>query len=239
MSQNMPPGFQQPPSGPPVYPQGPPVGTPNSPMGKQPWSRAKKAWVGCGGCSGIALIIIIIAAIAGGSTATSNQTASNGGSSPSTSGSSTSQVPSFYTLGRKVTISQTISGIDSVQVSGWYTNVSSSNQYESPDTGTSWDAIDATACAGSGGASLGVDSSDFSLLLSNGSTATQPLASGPLTEAPLSSLTELGNNFQSLAPGQCERGWVLFQVPNGATPTYVQFSGTALFTKNSDVKWQI
>jgi hypothetical protein len=170
--------------------------------------------------------------VATGQTSTSN---------PASSGASASaKTPSGYALGTKVTVPVTIEGIASVEVGAFYPNVTSSSQYDtSPNAGTTWAAIDATECAGTSGSSSGANSSDFSLLLSNGSTGQTAFASGPLKPSQLAALNSLGGANTSLAAGQCDRGWVLFTVPNGTTPTFVQFSGsTANFNQgNSVVKW--
>jgi hypothetical protein len=161
-------------------------------------------------------------------------------STPASGASASAKAPSSYPLGTKVTVPVTIEGIASVEVAAFYPHVTSSGQYDtSPDAGTTWAAIDATECAGTSGSSTGANSSDFSLLLSNGSTGKSAYASGPLKPSQLAALNSLGGANTSLAPGQCDRGWVLFTVPNGTTPTFVQFSGTtASFNQgNSVVKW--
>jgi hypothetical protein len=164
-------------------------------------------------------------------------------SNPASSGAPASAkptTPSSYGLGTKVNVPVTIEGIASVEVAAFFANVTSSSQYDaSPGPGTTWAAIDATECAGTSGSSTGANSSDFSLLLSNGSTGKSAYASGPLKPSQLAALNSLGGANTSLAAGQCDRGWVLFTVPNGTTPTFVQFSGTtaSLNQGNSVVKW--
>ena len=161
-------------------------------------------------------------------------------SNPASGASASAKAPSSYPLGTKVTVPLTIEGIAAVEVGAFYPTVTSSSQYDtSPDAGTTWAAIDATECAGTSGSSTGANSTDFSLLLSNGSTGKSAYASGPLKPSQLAALNSLGGANTSLAAGQCDRGWVLFTVPNGTTPTFVQFSGsTANFSQgNSVVKW--
>ncbi len=141
-----------------------------------------------------------------------------------------------------MTVPVTFEGIAAVEVQAFYANVTSSGQYDtSPDAGTTWAAIDATECAGTAGSSTGANSTDFALLLSNGSTASTAFAEGPLKPSALAALNSLGGANTSLAAGQCDRGWVLFTVPNGTMPTFVQFSGTtaSLTEGNSVVKWQV
>ena len=153
------------------------------------------------------------------------------------SASASASAPSSYPPGTKVTVPVTIEGIASVEVGAFYPHVTSSGQYDvSPTTGTTWAAIDATECAGTSGSSTGANSSDFSLLLSNGSTAQITFAEGPLKPSQLAALNSLGGSNTSLAAGQCDRGWVLFAVPNGTTPTFIQFSGTTIAADNAAIK---
>lgn len=173
--------------------------------------------------------------VATGQASTSNP------ASPGVSASAKPTAPSSYALGTKVSVPVTFDGIASVEVAAFYTHVTSSNQFSAPDPGTTWAAIDATECAGSGGSSTGANSGDFSLLLSNGSTGQTAFAIGPLKTPRLAALNSLGGSNTSLAAGQCDRGWVAFTVPAGTTPTFVQFSGTtADFSQgNSVVKWGV
>jgi hypothetical protein len=163
-------------------------------------------------------------------------------SNPASGASASAKTPSSYPMGTKVDVPVTIEGIASVEVAAFYPHVASFSQYDtSPNAGTSWSAIDATECAGTSGSSTGANGSDFSLLLSNGSTAPQAFAEGPIGPSQLATLNSLGGSNTSLAAGQCDRGWVLFAVPIGTTPTFVQFSGsTANFNQgNSVVKWPV
>ncbi len=146
-------------------------------------------------------------------------------------------------MGATVKIPNTLSGVTSVLVAGWYPNVTDTSSYpNTPSAGRVWDAIDATTCAGPQGSQTGPDEMDFAVLLTNGSTAdVSSGASGSQFGGALASLSELGNNLSTLAANQCTRGWVVFSVPQGTTPEYVQFSGTsASFSQsNSNVKWTI
>jgi len=148
-----------------------------------------------------------------------------------------------YAMGAKVTTPVTIEGIVSATVFGFYPNITSSQpDVDQPPSGKTYAAIDAQECAGSSASSSGASESDFTILLSNGSTAGNPdsLGGNP-TVAPLSSESELGSGSQSLSAHQCDRGWVVFDIPKGVTPTYVQFTGTtASFTQaNTVAKWKI
>jgi hypothetical protein len=147
-----------------------------------------------------------------------------------------------YALGAQVSVPLTIDGIDSAQVFGFYSNVSSTQpDIDSPPSGDTYGAVDAQECAGSGGAGTGADESDFTVLLSNGSTANQDTLAGDPAVSPLSSESELGSANAGLSAGGCSRGWIVYDIPNGVTPTYVQFTGTtAAFSQgNSVVKWTI
>ncbi len=146
-------------------------------------------------------------------------------------------------LGTKVAIPATLGGITSVQVSGWYPDVTDTSQLQqTPSAGHVWDAIDATLCAGAKGSQTGADEQDFSALLSNGSSAGVSIgASGSQFGGPLAALSELGSNLSSLSPGQCDRGWVAFSVPQGVSVTGIQFSATTagFTTPNAVVKWAV
>lgn len=163
----------------------------------------------------------------------------------SAGGATTTTAPAhaMNSLGTTVTIPDTVGGIDKVTVAGWYPGVTDTGPLQlTPPAGHTWDAIDATTCAGPKGASTGPDSSDFTVLLNNGSTAsTSVSAGGAQFGGPLSTLSNLGESTAGLSPGQCVRGYVVFSVPVGTVPTAVQFSGTsASFTApNSVVKWAI
>jgi len=146
-------------------------------------------------------------------------------------------------IGTTVSIPNTVSGIDKVTVSAWYPGVADTSQYpNTPSAGHTWDAIVATACAGSEGSSTGPDESDFEALLSNGSTASASYsASGSQFAGPLASISELNPNSAAMSPGQCVTGWVVLSIPPGATPTAVQFAGTSasFSSPNSVVKWGV
>jgi len=180
----------------------------------------------------------------------SSATSASSKSSPQSSsakknGSSTTEQPAnkLYPLGTTVTIPNTFSGIKKVTVSAFYPNVKDSSSYPvHPPAGHVWDAIVATTCAGSKGASSGPDEEDFSALLNNDSTAQISFtASAARFSGPLASLSELGSSMSGLTAGQCVTGWIVFSVPSSTTPTAIEFSGTsASFSKpNSVVKWAL
>ena len=163
----------------------------------------------------------------------------------STGATTTSAAPAktLNILGTTVSIPNTIFGIDKVTVAAWYPGVTDTGTYaNTPAPGHTWDAIDATACAGPKGSNTGPNESDFSVLLNNGSVApVSTSASGSTFAGPLASLSELGNSSSGMTAGQCQRGWVVFSIPPGTTPTAVEFSGTSagITTPNSVVKWAV
>lgn len=185
---------------------------------------------------------LLSACSATGATVTTGTAANTGYVSPAISASQKPETPANYVLGTKVTVPQTIGGIVSVTVYGFYPNVQSTQpDVDTPPAGDTYAAIDAEECAGSGGSSMGANESDFTVLLSNGSTANQDTLAGSPNVSQLSAESELGSSNASLAAGQCDRGWIVFDIPKAVTPTFVQFSGTtASFTQgNSVVKWSI
>jgi hypothetical protein len=195
------------------------------------WAGICVAGLVLAGCSG--------AATTSGSAASTTSTvkaAVSGSTTPTTAAAPKGS----YTVGTTVKVPVTIDGIDSATLSAVYPNVASSQSFETPTAGTTWYGADASECAGSKGSNTGANASDFSLLLSNGSTAQSAFVTGPLT-GPMSTLSELGGSNNSLAAGQCDRGFVVWTVPSGTTPTAVQFSGTtASFSQgNSVVKWPV
>ncbi len=163
---------------------------------------------------------------------------SNSGSSKGAAGSNAAG-KGVYAMGTKVNIPSTLGGVDSVTVFGYYSNVESNQPtFDQPPSGDSYGAIDAEVCAGSAGSSTGANPYDFTVLLSNGSSAQIDALVGTPTVSPLASESALGQNFQGLSPGQCTRGFVVFDIPAGTSATYVQFTGTsANFSGSSVIKW--
>ena len=145
-------------------------------------------------------------------------------------------------MGTKVKIPITLDGIDTVTAFGYYPNITTNQpDIDSPPSGDAYAAVDVQECAGTGGASTGANPYDFSVLLSNGSTAKTGFIVGTPTVAPLSSESGLGSSNGGLSQGQCDRGWIVYDIPNGTTATYVEMTGTsASFSANdSVVKWKI
>lgn len=148
----------------------------------------------------------------------------------------------IYSMGTSVSVPVTIDGINSATVFAFYPNQSTNQpDIDAPPNGDSYGVVDAQECAGSGGSSSGADATDFTVLLSNGSTASEDLVVGQFTTSPLSSETGLGSSDSGLSAGQCDRGWIVFDIPSGVKPQYIQFTGTtaSFSAANSVVKWPI
>ncbi len=145
-------------------------------------------------------------------------------------------------MGTVVSVPINVNGIDKAGVYGFYPNVTTNQpNVDKPPSGDTYGAVDAGECAGPSGASSGADPSDFSVLLSNGSTAQQDTVVGHMTIRPIASEAQLGSSTSGMSAGQCQRGWVIFDMPQGLTPTYVEFIGTtASITSSTPVaKWTI
>jgi hypothetical protein len=191
--------------------------------------------------------------VSGGTAATTTSTsaATSGtiaGTTPTTASAPTTTATSSgtngtYAMGQTATIPVTVNGITSATIYAFYPNIRSTQpNVDRPPSGDTYAAIDAKECAGSSGAPTGADESDFTILLSSGSTAGTPdgLVGNPAVSS-LSSESGLGSGGEGLSAGQCDRGWVVFDMPGGVTPTAVEFTGsTASLTSTSAVaKWTI
>lgn len=131
-----------------------------------------------------------------------------------------------HSMGATVTTPATVDGIVSATVYGFYPDISSTDpEDDQPPPGKTYGAIDAEECASATGSNTGADETDFTIVLSDGSSVGEPdtLDGDP---TPLASESELGSSSQPLPAGQCDRGWIVFDIPDGTTPTYVEFDGT-------------
>jgi hypothetical protein len=147
-----------------------------------------------------------------------------------------------YSMGTVVSVPVNANGINKAATYGFYPNVTTDHpNVDKPPSGDTYGAVDAGECAGPSGASNGVDPSDFSVLLSNGSTAQSDTVVGNITIRPMASEPQLGSSTSGLSAGQCQRGWIIFDMPQGVTPTYVEFVGTtaSITSSNSVAKWTI
>ena len=145
-------------------------------------------------------------------------------------------------MGTVVSVPVNVNGINKAATYGFYPNVTTDHpNVDKPPSGDTYGAVDAGECAGPSGASNGVDPSDFSVLLSNGSTAQSDTVVGKMTIRPIASESQLGSSTSGLSAGQCQRGWIIFDMPQGVTPTYVEFVGTtaSITSSNSVAKWTI
>ncbi|MBV8461717.1 MAG: hypothetical protein JO368_00380 [Acidimicrobiales bacterium] len=202
----------------------------------------------------VALVAVAAAGCAqgaagGDATTTSSTTRSGGGAIPSSTGVSPTSTTiasgsngDIYAMGQTVYNPPTADGVVSATVYGFYPNIQSTEPgVDHPPGGKTYGAIDVRECAGSSGAPTGANESDFTVLLSNGSTAGVPdsLVGNPSVSR-LASEAQLGSNSQSLSAGKCARGWVVFDIPTGSTPAYVAFSGTSgSLTASAPPKWTI
>jgi hypothetical protein len=147
-----------------------------------------------------------------------------------------------YSMGTVVSVPINVNGINKAVAYGFYANVTTDHpNVDKPPSGDTYGAVAAGECAGPSGASNGVDPSDFSVLLSNGSTAQSDTVVGKMTIRPIASESQLGSSTSGLSAGQCQRGWIIFDMPQGVTPTYVEFVGTtaSITSSNSVAKWTI
>jgi hypothetical protein len=147
-----------------------------------------------------------------------------------------------YSMGTVVSVPINVNGINKAATYGFYPNVTTDHpNVDKPPSGDTYGAVDAGECAGPSGASNGVDPGDFSVLLSNGSTAQSDTVVGNMMIRPIASESQLGSSTSGLSAGQCQRGWIIFDMPQGVTPTYVEFVGTtaSITSSNSVAKWTI
>jgi hypothetical protein len=147
-----------------------------------------------------------------------------------------------YSMGTVVSVPINVNGINKAATYGFYPNVTTDHpNVDKPPSGDTYGAVAAGECAGASGASNGVDPSDFSVLLSNGSTAQSDTVVGKMMTRPIASESQLGSSTSGLSAGQCQRGWIIFDMPQGVTPTYVEFVGTtaSITSSNSVAKWTI
>ncbi len=111
--------------------------------------------------------------------------------------------------------------IGSATVYGYYANVTSSNSADDPPpSGDTYGVIDVRECGDSNGPSS--VQPDFLIGFTNGKKSSAPIGlQGPLSVASLSSESNLGSATYLISTGHCDRGWVVFDVPKGDTPSYV------------------
>jgi hypothetical protein len=148
----------------------------------------------------------------------------------------------IYSMGTVVSVPINVNGINKAVAYGFYPNVTTDHpSVDKPPSGDTYGAVAAGECAGPSGASNGVDPSDFSVLLSNGSTAQSDTVVGKMTIRPIASESQLGSSTSALSAGQCQRGWIIFDMPQGVTPTYVEFVGStaSITSSNAVAKWTI
>jgi len=161
---------------------------------------------------------------------------------PTATAAPTAAPNGVYSMSTVVSVPINVNGINKAVAYGFYPNVTTDHpNVDKPPSGDTYGAVAAGECAGPSGASNGVDPSDFSVLLSNGSTAQADTVVGKMTIRPIASESQLGSSTSSLSAGQCQRGWIIFDMPQGVTPTYVEFVGStaSITSSNSVAKWTI
>ena len=135
-------------------------------------------------------------------------------------------------VGTKVTIPVTQSGIGSVAVTAWYPNVASSGTGSGAITpaGVHWAAAAVELCATPNTKITDALRTDVTLMTSPSDYA-GPLPSGdiPGTFAGVPDLPQLRSQAElpatfSAARGQCASGWLAYALPNGTSPSAVQFT---------------
>lgn len=97
----------------------------------------------------------------------------------------------------------------------------SGNQFEKPDPGNKFVALDAEGCAVKAAASL--NPFQFELVMPDNTRQ----------QISLMGSKEPGLHDTDLMVGDCVRGWVVFEVPAGQTPAAVAFTGS------TGVRWLV
>lgn len=129
--------------------------------------------------------------------------------------------PTDYAMGSTLTITP---GDHKVTVYTYKAPVTSDNRFTQPKAGFIFAAVDIQQCAGSGGDRFGPNRFDWELAMPDntrlkaGSTVVEP---------------QLGSS--PLAPGDCIRGWVSFEVPTGDTPRHVVYNEVT----TGGAKWRV
>ncbi len=137
------------------------------------------------------------------------------GTTPTTTSATTPAQASVTKLGSRVDTAQ-----GNVTVYAYEAPVSPPGA--TPQPGNVFADIDAEGCAGpSAGPNTGIGPQFFYLQL--GQSAYHPVGTSK----------EPALRATKLAPGQCARGWVTFEIPQGAKPQY------AIFNSSKVIAWQI
>jgi hypothetical protein len=155
----------------------------------------------------LALLVVVVSACGSSNSATSPSPAATAGSP------SPAAIPLYY-------VGDTISATNgnSFTVYSYVPSFETGNQFEVPKPGNVFAAIDVQECAGSSGSSA--NPFDWALRMPDNSRITP---SAGWKDPPL--------NAVNLAAGDCVRGWVTFEVPQGITPAFV------VLTNSTNIRW--
>jgi hypothetical protein len=99
-----------------------------------------------------------------------------------------------------------------IRVYQYYPQVQSQNQFMQPKAGMEFGAINVEGCANNDAQSFSLNPFFFNIQMPDN---TRREAAFPVAEPPL--------NHTDLAPGECVRGWVTFEVPQGQKPNAIYF----------------
>jgi hypothetical protein len=149
----------------------------------------------------------------------------------------------IYALGIQASVPATLEGYGSGTAYGFYPNISTDRpNVDIPPSGDTYAAIDASECVDYPyWSSPEADATDFRIRLSNGFTVKPVTFVGTPTVPALSAESALASYTSGFTSG-CDRGWIVFDIPDSVTPTFVQWSGiTNSKQGDSDfvVKWAI
>jgi Domain of unknown function (DUF4352) len=117
----------------------------------------------------------------------------------------------------------TLASGDQVTVYSYTSSVAPPNQFSTPKPGNEFSVIDAEACAGN--ASMSINPQSFGLQMPDNSRL----------DPAFTSAVEPRLNLSNLAPGDCARGYVTFETPQGQAPDFVLFEQS----NAPPVKWSV
>ena len=192
------------------------------------------------------VILLIVHPWSSFSSSPSASGSSLGDSSSSSSGSSgftmptttTSPPPQRLAIGETAKFATTTDGLDAMTVSAIYPNVPLDSG-DTPSSGKQFDVIDVQQCAASSANDASATTYGVRLLLDNGAQVEDSASFGNPQVPQLASITNL-DSAESVAPGACVRGYILFEVPVGATVTSVQMTAEPEdFGDSQIITWKV
>ena len=116
----------------------------------------------------------------------------------------------------------TLASGDQITVYSYTSSVASNNQFLTPKSGNEFSVIDAEACAGT--AQMSINPFSFGLQMPDNSRVNSGI-----------SALDPSLHAASLAPGDCARGYVTFEIPQGQAPNFVLFDQS----NAPPVKWSV